>query len=130
MEGARILLSLDRIQHAVLSTDQATFRPPADFDAKTHFKNAFAIWGGSNLFDVRLRIDASYASYVMERTWHHSQHMRPDEQGRLLVDLQVGQLKEVEEWVLSMGEFVQVLEPPALRTAVMRRLRTALARNQ
>lgn len=125
--ASRLLLAADRISGATLDTRARRLQPPADFDAEAFFASAFAIWGGEQLQTVRLRIQASYAPYVRERTWHHSQSLTEQPGGDLILELQVGHLMEVQEWVLGMGEFVQVLAPEALRTEVLRRLRAAVA---
>ena len=54
--------------------------------------------------------------------------MRWDDQGRLVLELQLGELREIEEWILGMGEKVEVLEPSALRARVRDRHRMAAER--
>lgn len=126
-EGS-ILLALDRIQEARVEMDAPPFLVPRDFDPQRYFESAFGIWTGGESQRVILRIDADYAPYVAERSWHSSQEMRWDDQGRLILELQLGELREIEEWILGMGEKVEVLEPSALRGRVRDRHRMAAER--
>ncbi len=52
--------------------------------------------------------------------------MRTD--GSLLVRMRVDGLHEVADWVLSLGEYAEVIQPPGLRQMVATRLRDAAAR--
>jgi len=118
---APILLALDRIIEAEVEIDCPSFTLPEDFDPGAFFASAFGIWTGDEAHQVRLRIDADYAPYVAERSWHPSQETTWDDQGRLLLTLRLGELREVEEWLMGMGEKVDVLGPQALRVRVRER---------
>jgi hypothetical protein len=120
-----ILLSLDRIIEAKVEQDSPRFAVPADFDPGAYFASAFGIWTGDEAHQVRLRIDADYAPYVVERSWHPSQETSWDDQGRLVLTLHLGELREVEEWIMGMGEKAEVLEPETLRTQVRERHQAA-----
>jgi len=113
-EGALRLLALDRILDARLEMDAPRFQVPTDFEPQRHFASAFGIWTGTERHKVSIRIEAEYAPYVAERSWHPSQRMTFDEQGRLLLEMTLGDLHEVEEWLLGMGQKAEILEPGGL----------------
>ena len=123
-----ILLALDRILEAKVDLDSASFTVPVDFDPGNYFASAFGIWTGVEPHLVRIRIDADYAPYVAERSWHPSQEFTEDDQGRLILSMHLGELREVEEWILGMGEKVEILEPAALRARVRERHLAAAAK--
>jgi len=128
--GKRILLALDRLTRARLDEEEDPYEAPVDFDPGTYFRNTFGVWTGDGLHTVRLRIDELYAPYVTERFWHVSQVVEPREDGGLEIQLRLGRLQEVQDWILAMGEHAEVLEPPELRVKIRERLTEALARYQ
>jgi len=62
-----------------------------------------------------LRFDAFAARLVTERQWHPSQKIKHLVDGEIELTMTLGSLEEIERWVLSWGEHVQVLEPAALK---------------
>ena len=62
---------------------------------------------------------------VRERVWHPSQSLAEQEDGSLLLRFQASGEFEIMRWILGWGSEVEVVEPPALRQALARRLRAA-----
>jgi predicted DNA-binding transcriptional regulator YafY len=77
---------------------------------------------------VRLRFSASAARYVREKTWHPTQQLRAQADGRLVMSLRVSHFLELKRWVLSYGADCEVLEPDDLREQVREEMRRALQR--
>ncbi len=125
--GRRILLSVDRIDRVELGL-AGRFTVPRDFDAREFFGDAFGIWRDGEPRDVVVEIDAAHAPWLQERTLHASQEIEQRTDGSLLVRMRVSGLHELSEWVLSLGEHAEVVEPPELRALVRRRLLAAAAR--
>jgi predicted DNA-binding transcriptional regulator YafY len=117
--------AVDRIES--LEATQRRFTPRADFDFDAWSAGAFGVVAEPAV-PVRIRFDRSQATYVSERSWHPSQQLAPLPGGGVELAMQVGAGQELESWVLSFGGAAEVVEPPALRDAVERELRTALAR--
>ncbi|MDB4931030.1 MAG: helix-turn-helix type 11 domain protein [Myxococcaceae bacterium] len=122
----RILLALDRIGD--LAFEGASFTVPRGFDAQAFLGEAFGIWREGAVEDVEIEVEAAHARWVLERRIHPSQQVEERTDGSLLVRLRVDGLHEVTDWVLSLGEYAEVIRPPALRERVATRLRAAAAR--
>ena len=75
---------------------------------------------------MRVAVDALFRDAVSERFWHETQQIVDLPDGGLEVTLQVGELREVANWVLSMGAHARVLGPKKLRKMVRDDLRLAL----
>lgn len=100
-----------------------TFIRPPDFSPEKFFANALGVLGGSGAHQVVVRFAPSVADRVREREWHESQQMRELPDGTLELELKLGALVEVEQWILSWGAAAEVISPPELRG----RLRRAVA---
>jgi predicted DNA-binding transcriptional regulator YafY len=124
--GRRILLALDRIDDVRILGEQ--FAMPKGFDAQAFLGDAFGIWREGSIEEVEVEVEASHARWVRERKIHASQRIEERTDGSLLVHLRVDGLHEVTDWILSLGEYAEVIGPPALRAEVARRLREAAAR--
>ena len=120
---ARILLALDRIQSARLTT--VPFQRPASYAVEDFFSDAFAISTAGPLHDVTLRISPTMADYTEERFWHTSAQQRWMDDGWLHLRMKV-RGSEVLEWVRNMGRHVEVLSPPALRIQMREELLATL----
>jgi len=123
----RRLMALDRMEVIFYDPTGPMFLYPEEFDVEHYFEDSFGIFTGGTSELVRLRFAAHYAQYVEERTWHHKQHMERDADGRLILTFPVSSPIEISDWILGMGNNVEVLGPPKLRDFVVDRLRSALA---
>lgn len=96
------------------------FERPEDFSADGWLAGSFGVFGGRGKRErkVRLRFDPFAAQFVRERRWHASQVIEEETDGGLMLTLRLRTLEEVERWVLSWGEHVEVLAPVALRRQV------------
>ena len=103
------------------------FTPPAGFDARAFFKDAFGISQAKKPWRVRLLFAREVATYIRERTWHPSQRLRARRDGSLELRLTISGRKELTRWVLSWMPHVRVLAPPELRERVRQRMRQGLA---
>jgi proteasome accessory factor B len=126
-DDRRILLALDRIKRAECQRTEASFDYPTDFDPDQFLANAFGIATIGELKHIKLHIDDTYAPYVLERHWHTSQAFEHQPDGSVVLSLEVCGYWELVDWILGMGEHVEVLAPAALRDEVRKRLEQALA---
>ena len=111
--GAKRTFALPRI--AAVELTRRTFPRPAQFSIREHLGGSFGIIAGTGDYRVRLRFDPWAAQLVRERFWHDSQELAERRDGGLDLTLQLADLAEVERWVLSWGEHVEVLGPKDLR---------------
>ena len=119
--------AVERIERLSLSERRFRVREDFDFDAWT--ASSFGVVA-EPATRVRIRFERRWASYVSERTWHASQRLAPLPGGAVELTMEVGGSQELASWVLSFGSGAEVLEPPALREAVLRELRAALERHR
>lgn len=119
--------AISRIRSAKL-TDR-TFALPKDFDPDDILKNRFGRYLHANdkkkVGTVRLLFEPTLADYVSEKVWHPKQKITKRPGGRVELALPVADIRDIESWVLSLGEFVRVLAPKELRDAVRERHRKA-----
>jgi predicted DNA-binding transcriptional regulator YafY len=117
--------AVDRIR-AIEATDRR-FTVAADFDFEAYIGSSFGVIA-EPATRVRILFDRRWADYVAERTWHPSQKLTPQPDGRVELAIEAGGTAELRTWILSFGDGALVLEPEALREAVADELAGALAR--
>jgi len=117
--------AIDRIQE-LEATDEG-FEVREDFDFESYIGASFGVIA-EPATRVRILFEPRWASYVAERTWHPSQQLEPQPEGRVLLSMEVGGTAELRTWILSFGDGARVLEPEALREAVVSELAGALER--
>lgn len=116
---------LARIRNTRLTATR--FKRPADFSIEEHLSGSFGIFRAKGAHTIRLRFDKFGAQLVRERIWHPSQKIQELSGGGLEITLRLSSFHEIEQWILSWGEHVQVLSPAQLKKVIARRLKTALA---
>lgn len=126
--GARILLALDRIGDDVELGEAGGFQVPAAFDARAFFGDAFGIWRDGEARDVVVEVDDAHAPWVLERIFHPTQSVEQRTDGSIVLRVRASGLQELSDWIVSLGEHAEVVEPAELREHVRRRLRAAAAR--
>lgn len=114
--GALRTFALPRIANVQVMKER--FTRPADFSPERFFSNALGVLGGTGDYRVIIRFDASVAGRVREREWHESQEMRELPDGGLELQLRLGALTEVEQWVLGWGTAAEVVAPRELRETI------------
>ena len=127
LAGERRLLSVDRMS-ALVAGQAGGFHMPADFDAGAFFADALGIFPQGSAREVVVEVDAGHAPWVLERTFHPSQRIEERTDGSLLVRLTVASEVDVIDWVLSMGEHAELVEPADLRARLASRLVAASSR--
>lgn len=109
-------------------TGKRCTRPP-DFDLRVYLDSSFrAMRGNGPSQRVALRFTAAVARYVREKVWHPTQQIREEQDGSLVLTLEVSHLHEVKRWALSYGADCEVLEPRELREEVRADAQSMLAR--
>jgi proteasome accessory factor B len=103
-----------------LALTGTAFDPPEDFDIREHLKDSFGIFVGGKRVKVRIEFDAWAAQLVREREWHPAQKIRELDDGRVEFRIELGDLFEIERWVLGWGSHAKVLAPAKLRDSIRR----------
>jgi predicted DNA-binding transcriptional regulator YafY len=126
--GAMRTYKVERIRSSTLTGDR--YQVPGDFDPDRWLANSWGIWSSDTTAtaEVRLRFEASVAHRVREAIWHRSQRLVELPDGRVELTVTVAGIVEIRPWILSWGDAVEVLGPPALRETVATAVRSAAAR--
>jgi predicted DNA-binding transcriptional regulator YafY len=82
------------------------------------------VWGEPQHVAIRFRADQ--APYVKERTWHSSQKITAEQDGSIVLEMDVADLDEVKRWLLGFGGSSEVLEPVDLRKRMIEELAQTL----
>lgn len=118
---------LERIER-IERTDEP-FTIPPDFDPNALLAGAWGIW-----FDeedqpvtVTLRFSGDKAIRRLgETSWHPSQRISLDDQGRLLWAAEIDEPQEMLHWIRGWGPACEVLGPTDLRDTIIGELRRQL----
>ena len=64
---------------------------------------------------------------VEESNWHKSQKLSKQKDGSLVAEFHLSETEEIMRWIMSFGKHAVVLEPDALRQAMVEELEVLLA---
>ena len=107
---------IERVRDVVLTP--RSFEPPESGELERTLLRAWDIIADQPTTRVVLRFDRAVAARVRETTWHPSQRLTAEGDGSLRFEATVAGPIEIRLWILSWGDAVEVLEPPALRDDV------------
>ena len=103
----------------------ARFIYPRGFDPAAHSEGTFGIVDGPET-RVELKIHSEQTeAYVRSRTIHRSQHFAHRRDGTTIMTMTVKGTTELAHWIMSMGPWIEVLKPAALRKEIAQRHATA-----
>jgi predicted DNA-binding transcriptional regulator YafY len=100
------------------------FEKPIDFDLKKYFKSSFKIWEGE-LEKVVIRFDKEVSELVMRRKWHHSQKVKKQKNGDLIMEFELSGTEEIKAWIYNWIPYCEVINPLSLRNQVKEELTLA-----
>ena len=125
---ALYLIGFDRTRKAIrtfkveriidLTVTPSTFAAPEADSLAAKLRRAWDIIADQDETEVVLRFTPSVAARVGEATWHPSQVVAELPDGALEWRARVAGTIEIRLWILSWGDSVEVVSPPALRTDV------------
>ena len=107
-----------------MQTELATV--PEDFDLRTYFGNAWAVFRGDQSYDIELKFKPTAAKVVTETIWHHTQKASTHKDGSLTLSFQVDGLNEILNWILSWAGQVRVQKPDELKALFVQTLEDAI----
>ena len=111
-ENASLTFKILRFREVELTDER--FKPPAEFSLSENLDSRWELFSGEPI-TVTLKIAAHKAYLVTEKERHRSQEIverGPD--GSVIVRYEVPK-EEFTFWVLSLGDAVEVLDPPEFR---------------
>jgi proteasome accessory factor B len=116
--------ALPRIRNVRVS--KTKFRRPIDFSIGRYLEQSFGVFTKptKTKHAIRVVFDAFAASRVQERQWHPSQKIKQLPNGGIELSLSLGNLEEIERWILSWGKHAQVVEPAELKERITKTVST------
>jgi predicted DNA-binding transcriptional regulator YafY len=110
--------ALPRIRNVRVS--KTKFRRPLDFSIGQFLGESFGVFTKptKTKHAIRVAFDAFAAPRIEERQWHPSQRIKQLRDGEIELSLTLGNLEEIERWILSWGNHAQVLAPPELKDRI------------
>lgn len=124
-----VWLAVDRIRSVALKRDaeglKVHFRYPKSFDPARHTNGMFGIVDGDPTHVVLAIQNEETEAYLRARRLHPTQKFVRGPDGRTHVELRVRGTAELSNWILSTSPWVEVLEPPELRSEIQKRLKDA-----
>jgi predicted DNA-binding transcriptional regulator YafY len=91
-----------------------------DFSIGRYLEQSFGVFAKptKTKHTIHIVFDSFAAPLVQERQWHPSQKITQLRDGRIELSLTLGNLEEVERWILSWGSHARVVAPPELRERI------------
>lgn len=130
-------VKLSRVRSATLGTK--AFTVPEWFTLNEYLSEAWEVIRTSDapLSKVVIDVDPAWAENLIDTTWHSSQQVErnPDESvkltpnGKVRMTFKVRGFNEIKHWILWLGRGATVVQPEALRTAVMDELKAMTQRH-
>ena len=121
-----LFLYLQRFEMVELTPRKVLDLPTPKTAQDSNKPAAFGIQVG-DVFPVKLHFAPEVTGYVYDRQWSSRQKCTLQEDGSLILDLDVQSDVEAVAWILSFGAQVKVLEPEWLRDEVRAEVEKILA---
>lgn len=116
--------AMDRIKDFTILDE--SFDIPEDFSMGDYLQTAFRVMTGKPEV-VKVWFRQSAAQVVKERIWHPTQEIAEQDDGSIIVTLEVPINYEVISWILGFGSAARVLAPESLRVHMRKELERSLA---
>jgi len=122
--GEQRTFALPRIRDVRLS--KTVFRRPLDFSIARYLEQSFGVFTrpAKTKHAIRIVFDEFAAPRIQERQWHPSQKLKQLQDGGIELSLTLGNLEEIERWILSWGSHAEVLAPAELKERISRTVST------
>lgn len=122
-----VALALHRIEELEPIEKQNIKVPRFKFDEFS--RKRFGVFNGQ-LKKVLLKISKEYAHYFENRNWHETQKISYDVEGNMLLSMTVPIAQDFVSWLLSWGEAITIVKPPALKEKIMDEAKKIISNNK
>lgn len=119
--------SIDRL-HPVATLLEEPAHEISDADLDEHYARTYGIFAGKITATAVLRFSSTMAKWVTDEQWHPQQVLNTLSDGGCELKIPYGDPRELIMDILKYGPDVEVLEPPELRKAVIKRIKETSAR--
>jgi len=123
-EGALYIAAYQRVEkqfvpyaiHRIkdLHVLQEEFTNSPKFDSVKFRSGRFGIFGANKLEHVELKFDAGIVYHIENRLWDESQEISYDDEGSLILKMDIGITPELVSWILGWGKYCTVINPVEL----------------
>lgn len=97
------------------------YEPVAGFNIDEYLeKRMFLFIEGDGRHSVKIRFSARHADLIRERRWHPSQQIVENDDGSIILSMNVDAYDVVVCWIMQFGIDAEVLEPVELRRKIVR----------
>jgi proteasome accessory factor B len=107
---------VDRINSAVPT--KKSFKLRAGFDFRKYSQDNLGIMRSGEAEDFEFRFAPEVAYLIKERKWHPSQKLKVNPDRSITLAFRAKGIEEIKRWILSFGEFAQVIKPDKLRKQI------------
>ncbi len=89
---------------------------PENFNLADWLEHSFGVFRSNTgqLQTIRIHFASEVARYVKESNWHTSLKLTPQDDGSLIVEIQLTDTQEIKSWIMSFGPNAKVLGSEAL----------------
>lgn len=108
---------LDKIINVKMTNEKFTKLPRERFEDL--FLTSWKSWLGDEKHKVKLHFSKEWADRINPRLLIKGQKITEQEDGSIIFEATVNSLNEIAGWIVSRGEGVKVISPPALREQVI-----------
>jgi proteasome accessory factor B len=110
--------ALPRIRNVRRS--KTRFSRRIDFSIGRYLEQSFGVFARptKTKHTIRISFDTFAAPRIEERQWHPSQKIKQLRNGGIELSLTLGNLEEIERWILSWGNHAEVLAPAELKMRI------------
>lgn len=116
-------LKLERIKTLELTDEK--FEPLPNFELDRRLDSQFGMFSDNTAQEkqeIRIRFRSFYAQSIREKFWHSSQRFIEQDDGSVILEMDLVGLSSVIRWILGFGRHAEVLSPSELRQAVLEEL--------
>lgn len=124
------IYALDRLLD--LKPTATKFRIPTGFDPETYFADCYGIIHDTDETTqlVKLKVNAGQANYLRALPLHHSQKEEERNEKYSVFSMYLKTSFDFRQEILSLGELVEVISPPAFRAEIYEMYRKAAEQYQ
>ncbi|NLT49558.1 MAG: transcriptional regulator [Ignavibacteria bacterium] len=116
---------LDRITSVELTYEN--YKPLKKSEIDKLFNTSFMNWIGDDEYAVKLKLFPPWNEWLKSKQLMPCQSITDNRDGAFILETVVNSLDEIASWIVSRGKGIVVLEPPELKTLVVKRARETLS---
>ncbi|MCC0655904.1 MULTISPECIES: helix-turn-helix transcriptional regulator [unclassified Clostridioides] len=89
-----------------------------NFNWNEYSKNSIGIYKGEEI-NIAIKIKQPFATIIREKVWVNNQQISDVDEESILFKAKMRGYEEIKSWILSMGAYVEVIEPERLKNDIL-----------